>query len=82
VVTGAVTGVDIPPTGIVGPSSLLRISVVIEVAMDSASFLGTVTIVLTSIEAVRSLRRTAACVTDPITTLDTCVDKACATPVM
>ena len=65
-----------------GLSSLLRVSAVIEVAMDSASAIGTVTIVLTAIDAVRSLRLTTTCVKNPITTLDTCVDKARATPVM
>ena len=81
--TSSTTGVETPETRMpMEPSSVERLSVVVAFARDSASLPATVTIVSTSMEVDRSLRRVTDSVTVPITTLETCVENARATPVV
>ena len=81
--TSSTTGVETPETRMpMEPSSVERLSVVVAFARDSASLPATVTIVSTSMEVDRSLRRVTVSVTVPITTLETCVENARATPVV
>ena len=81
--TVSTTGAETSPTGMpTVSSSLPRVSIVVEFASVSAWVLGTVTMVSTSMEVARRRRRVTTSVTVPITTLETCVENARATPVV